>query len=343
MKKCSWVILTVYLFHGFIASAQPSAAGNLQLFSDDRTIDLTLATDYKNLFSQKRKIEYQPATITFHLPDSAVISEDIQLEARGHYRKDQCYMPPILLNFKNPTSPKLQSLNKLKLVVGCGTSNDDGQLVVKEALVYKIYNLLTDMSLRIRMLRVTYQDTKGKIKSYTQFGFLLEDMDAMAKKNNCYQVKKQAFNTESTDREQMTLVAIFEYMIGNMDWSVPVYHNIKLMRPVTDSFAMPYAIAYDFDHSGFVNAGYALPPEGFEMNSVKERVYRGFPRTMEELQATLDIFRQKKESIKNMVMNFEPLTSKYKKEVWSYLDEFFNMIENKSDVKSIFINNARQQ
>jgi hypothetical protein len=342
MKKLLWLFLPLFILQSLLTTGQPYPKDSLKLFRDDRIIDLTLSTDYKKLFANKMKNEYQPAAITIRFPDSSVIGESIRIRARGHFRKDQCYMPPILLNFNTLASPKLRSLKRLKLVCGCSGSFEYGQLILKEALAYKIYNLLTDMSLRIRLARVNFKDTKEKMKPYTQYAFLLEDAGAMAERNNCVQVTRPAFGTENTDKEQMTLVALFEYMIGNLDWSVPVYHNIILIRPVTDSLSLPYTIAYDFDHSGLVNADYALPPDGFEISSVRERVYRGFPRTMKELQSAFSIFRQKKESIKKLVRNCDELSSRYKNEVLSYLDDFFSTIENKSDVKSIFIDNARQ-
>src|SRR6185295_11021392 len=95
--------------------------------------------------------------------------------------------------------------------------------------------------------------------------------------------------------------------IGNTDWSVPNYHNTKLMRPINDSISFPYVVPYDFDFAGLVNASYAIPSPDLAITSVKQRLYRGFPRTMEELQRTLKIFREKQEAIKNLIMNFELL------------------------------------
>ena len=99
--------------------------------------------------------------------------------------------------------------------------------------------------------------------------------------------------------------------------------------------------AYDFDHSGFVNAGYALPNELLGTEKVTERVYRGFPRKMEELQPTMDIFRSKKEAIYGLINNFALLPARTKKELTGYLDEFYITINDKRQVQTIFINNAR--
>jgi hypothetical protein len=340
MRKKSWILL--FALCNIVASAQPGAVDATKFFTDERPLDVTLATDFKKLFAEKTSEALVPATITMRFPDSSIITEAININTRGISRKEICKMPPIMLNFKNITSPKLSPLKKLKLVSACGASNDEGQLLLKEALCYKIYNHITDMSFRIRMIHITYQDTKGKIKSYTEPGFIIEDMGALVKRNKCKEVKNQLFYTEQTDRQQVTLVAIFEYMIGNLDWATWKYHNIKLMRPVNDSTRLPYPVAFDFDYSGLVNAPYAVPPENIpEVTSVTQRNYRGYPRTIEELQSTLSVFKQKKDAINNLVMNFEGLTKNTKKEVLDFLDDFFKTIEKESQVKKAFIDNAR--
>ena len=99
---------------------------------------------------------------------------------------------------------------------------------------------------------------------------------------------------QGTDRLQMTLVSIFEYMIGNTDWSVFASHNIKLLLSKSDSFHVSIRIPYDFDYSGFVNTDYAIPDPRLNISNVRERVYRGYPRTIDEMDETLDIFRESK-------------------------------------------------
>ena len=170
---------------------------------------------------------------------------------------------------------------------------------------------------------------------------MIEDAEEMAQRNNCIQKKDQKWQTESTDRKTMTMVAVFEYMISNGDWSVPVNHNTTLIFPKGSDGSIPYVVPYDFDHSGFVNASYATPNELLGTESVTERVYRGFPRTMEELQATFEIFKNKKEAITSLVMNFTLLKERTRKEIVSYLNDFYKTINDKRQVQSIFIENAR--
>jgi len=142
----------------------------------------------------------------------------------------------------------------------------------------------------------------------------------------------------------MTLVSVFEYMIGNTDWAVPVNHNIRLIYPKADSTASPFAIAYDFDFSGLVNADYAAPaPQLTEIETVRQRLYRGFPRTMAELQAVFTIFKEQKDKIYSTVNNFNLLSGANRKDIIDYLDEFYRTINNERDVQSVFIDNARRE
>ncbi len=350
MGKKRFHILLFLLITGLTAFAQPVLNANAlpvstlspaRFFKEEKLLTVDLSTDLKKLTIEKKLETYQPATVTCHFPDSSVISESIRLSARGQFRRTECFVPSIKLDFKNESSPKLSPLNKLKLVVGCGVRADDERLILKEFLIYKMYNLLTEKSFRVRLLHINYKDTREKIKPYSQYGFLIEDVDKMAKRNKCNEVEKQVFRTERTDRDQMTLVAVFQYMIGNTDWSVPNYHNIKLMRTVADSISFPYAIPYDFDFAGLVDAHYAIPNQDLPISSVRERLYRGFPRSMEEIQRTLSIFRDKKEAIKDLIMKFELLNLRSRKEMVEYLDDFYTTIETNSLVKRIFIDDAR--
>jgi hypothetical protein len=342
MKKFKWLILIGLLFiNHFSLQAQKSSIDSIKFFTDEGLIGMTLTTDFKKLQTEKKLDVYQPAGVVMRFPDSTVISEDIRLYARGHFRRDNCTIPPIMLNFHNPTSPKLNTLGKLKLVIGCGNASDDEQLILKEYLIYKIYNLLEEKSFRNRLVKVDYRDTRGRVKPFSQFAFLIEDDAEMAARNKCIKKDNQQWLTENTNRKTMTIVAVFEYMISNGDWSVPNNHNTRLIFENANPGALPHVVPYDFDHSGFVNAGYALPNELLGTETVTERVYRGFPRTMEELQSAFEVYRNKKEAITSMVTNFSLLKERTRKEIVSYLEEFYKTINDRKKVQTIFIDNAR--
>ena len=318
---------------------------SIQFFMDETPFNVTLATDITKLLNTKMKADYfQKATFSYKLPDSSSANEEININARGQFRRSYCYIPPLRLNFHNTTSPTLYSLNSLKLVCACRTNAEYEQYLLKEFLIYKMYNLLTEKSFRVRLLRLTMQDSRGKKKPFTQYAFLVESVNAMAKRNNCKEWKGPNIATEGTERQQMTLVAVFEYMIGNTDWSVPGNHNIRLIYSKADSVSKkPYAVPYDFDYSGLVNTDYAIPTPELGIDNVRQRLYRGFPRTMEELQNVLKIFNEQKEKIYSLIQNFEPLSSQSKKDMIGYLDDFYKTINNSRLVQYEFIDKARSE
>jgi hypothetical protein len=340
MRKFCCLLFLLILQHHPIYS-QPLPLNRQQFFLDDSPIEVTFTTDIRKLRNDKKDPAYIPAHIVMQFADSLIISEDIRVQPRGVYRKKYCDIASLMLNFKNPFSPKLSPLKKIKLVGGCRNGFMYDELLLKEFMVYKIQNFLSNMSFRVRLLHVTYKDSRQKIKSYTQYAFLIEDIKDLAARNNCIEIKRQDMLTEATNREQMTFVNLFQYMIGNTDWSVPKCHNIKLMAPKNDTLAKPYAIAYDFDYCGFVNANYAVPAEELGIESVQQRAYRGFSRSLNELETALEVFNEKKESIMYYINHFELCSTKCRKEMTNYFNEFYDLIANKKNIESTFILNAR--
>ncbi len=338
-KKRLFTVLI--LFFSLTVAGQGDPVDSLRFFTDEGLIQVNLSMDLKQVQTETRQGIFQPASISMLFPDSTLINENITVSARGNFRRSYCRIPPLMLNFRNTGAPRLQSLGKLKLVIGCGITPVDEELLLKEYLVYKIYNLLDDRSFRVRLMRINYNDTRKKMKPFSQYAFLIEDDGDMARRNGCHKKDDIKLLTEATNRDMMTLVAIFQYMIGNTDWAVPNNHNIKLIFDKKAKNAPPYVVPYDFDYCGLVDASYAIPNEIIGTEKVTERVYRGFPRTMEELQIQLDVFRSKKDSIYQLINSYELLSSKTRKEMTGYLQEFFTLIEDKRAVKMAFIDQAR--
>jgi hypothetical protein len=345
MKKILYSLIAVFLTGSFMLEAQTTPVDSIRFFTDEGLINLTLKTNFRDLQREKGEDVYQDADVSFHFPDSSVIEEKVKIAARGHFRRNYCEIPPLLLNFHNTTSPLLHNLGKLKLVIGCSSKSADEQLILKEYLAYKIYNMIEEKSFSVRLVKINYNDINGKMRPFAQYAFLMEDDDDMARRNGCEKRAEVKLPTESTDRDMMTRVALFQYMISNGDWGVPSNHNIKLIYE-KDKQTIPFVVPYDFDHSGFVNADYALPPElfveRFGVEKVTDRVYWGYPRTMEELQTAFKLYRDKKNAIISLISNFQPLASRTKSGAIDFINEFYKIIEDQRKVKDIFIDKARK-
>jgi len=316
----------------------------VKFFTDTSVINATLSINYKHVRSEKDKIGVTfPAVFSCSMDDGSVINDHILVEVRGHFRRSYCDMLPLKLIYKKDSTCAFYKLKELKLVGVCNVNNNSEQDLLREYLTYKIYNLITDNSFRVRLLNLTYVDSSGRRKPITRHAFLMEDVKQLAKRNYCEEWSKKPVASERADRHMMTVVNIFEYMIGNTDWSVPGDHNIKLIENSSDSTARPIPVPYDFDSSGLVHTEYAAPDERLGIVSVRERAYRGFPRTMEELNDVLDIFIKQKANIYEVIGNCDLLNSSTKKDMIGYIDQFYRSISNKSNVKYLFIDNARRE
>jgi hypothetical protein len=311
-------------------------------FRDTSLLHATLVTNLVKLLNHGNKKGYNlTGNFLTTLQDGTNVNDPILIEKRGHFRSDFCYIPPIKIIFNYKDSVRLFNLKSMKLVSECKASTDHEQFLFKEFLCYKIYNLISDRSFLVRLLKIRWEDSAARKKPVDEYGFFLEDLKDVAARNNCTEWKKGNLNTEQTDRRQMTTVALFEYMIGNTDWAVTVGHNTRLILSKEDTMSKPYVIPYDFDYSGLVNTYYSIPDEKLEIESVTQRVYRGFPRTMPELQQALDTFRVQKKNIYNLINNFNYLTPRSKREMIAFLDGFYEIIDNPRMVKASFIDKAR--
>lgn len=335
------IILVIIVCCTGTLQAQQDLLNKKNFFTSNTALSVNLSSDFSHLVKQMMKDtsieEWQPAYVKFSIGEFLIDCKDAEIRARGKYRKEACYPPPVMVRFNHKNLP-----GRLKLVWPCKTSSSlFEQYVLKEYLVYKMYNLVTEKSFRVRLVKVSFTDIKNKIKSDDRYGFFIEDIDQVAKRNECFEMQEDSLlHTESVQRKHMTELAIFQYMVGNTDWNVPVKRNLKFLH--CNNSGNPFAVPYDFDYTGMVNAKYALPAETLPIISVRERYYLGFTRTLEELRNAVEVFRSNKNSILKLVNEQEGLDNFNKKEMIKYLEEFFDDTSSDKGLEDLFIKKAKR-
>ena len=305
------------------------------LFDSDEVLNIKLTGKTRALFNDRSDAAaYHPLVLTYKGADSNYVSINIRAKTRGNFRrqKQNCTYPPILLNFtRKLAKPSIfDQQDKLKLVTPCAGDN----YVIREYLVYKLYNLITPKSFRARLARVTFFDT-DKNKETAFYSILLEEDEQMAKRNGSKIMEVKNISGERTETETFLKMAVFQYMIGNTDWSVPFLHNIRILS--FDAASIPSVVPYDFDHSGIVDAPYALPPEQLELKSTQERRFRGYcitdMKTFDEVIAT---YNRLKPEIYKVYTGSALLDAKYVKTTTRFLDEFYETLNDPKKFKSEF-------
>lgn len=311
---------------------QPTSKG---LFDNDSILTIRLTGNIRELMNDRAEVsQLHPLVLSYKAEDAGEVSLQIQAKTRGHFRKmmGDCTYPPILLEFSKSdtlSSSIFSEQNKLKLVMPC--QGED--YVIHEWLVYKIYNLVTLKSFRARLVRVELNDTKKNKFTQPFYGILLEEAQQMAARNQDIVINR-LLRPEQVDPVAFSKMAMFQYLIGNTDWSVQ-YQNIKLLA--ADSISVATAVPYDFDHAGIVNAPYAKPAEELQMSSVRERRYRGYcVSDMARFDEAIAAFDRLKNDIYKLYTDCPLLDAKYVKSTVQYLDAFYKTINDPVTFKKEF-------
>lgn len=308
---------------------------SIKLFDSDEVMDLALRFDITYFRKKKPDVEYLPAVLTYYTGDKDSVNKNIKLRARGEMRRMYCDFPPISLNFKlkDSVSTEFDGIDKLKLVTYCKLGY--GDYVLKEYLIYKLYNLLTDVSLRVRLLRINYINTakEKKKKPIIQYGFVIEPVKLLEKRTNSVEVRSNYLSQKVIRQDMMDRFAIFNYMIGNTDWSVPNLHNsLILAKPGETLSGLALIVPFDFDYSGLVNADYAVPFETLPIKTVRERLYMGICRSEEVFKSDIKEFADKKEEFYKVINEFPYLKPRSKKDVIAYLEQFFSDFDKRNTI-----------
>lgn len=328
------VLCTLYLgLSQTVAQTTYASNGSLVLdygiFSSDEPINCSLIFDIKEFRKGKFIGDKLPAILTYHKNDSISIDKDIYIEARGVSRKTICYFPPIKLKLKKTSFDDLyfDQIKNQKLVTHCKNSKDFDQYLLKEYLVYKLYNVLSERSFKVRLMKMNYIDSENKVKPITRYAFLIEDKKVMAQRNNSILLKTETLGMKHINKTDMIQLSLFQFLIANVDWSITGLHNIKLIKSNDISQYSPYAVPYDFDYAGFVNTPYAINVLNPEISSVKIRMFVGVCYSEEDYAAISKKFISKKDDMYAIINNFELLDTKSKAEMVSFVDEFYELVE----------------
>jgi hypothetical protein len=301
-------------------------------FASDIPLQITLCFDIREFIRTKASQKYQDATLTVKINETDSLTQSIKIKARGFMRLDYCSFPPIMLKFKggNPDSAQIQRKGTIKLVTHCNGTPTFENYVFKEYLVYRMYNLLTPYSFKTRLVQVNYVDVNKPDKHYTEYGILIENDDKMAERNRSAIVKNVNITQKNMLPAEMARVAIFNYMIGNTDWSVPLQHNIKVIKQLDVLSDKGIPIAYDFDYSGFVNTSYSTPFEELPIKHVTERYYMGVCMEDDELSAVIAEFDSLKDKFLSTIEEFDLLRDSHKKQAEAYINSFYKSYKSQN-------------
>jgi hypothetical protein len=286
------------------------------------------------VFTKRPKPEYQPAELAFRGTDGADATVPLRIRVRGKSRAQACTFPPLLLNFRKTdlAATPFAGEDRLKLVTHCKPGAAYDQYLLLEYLGYQAYGLLTDMSLRARQVEVTYVDNARGRDLDRHRALLLEDEQRFGERRNVKVFDGPAVDRALYDADALALVDVFEYFMGNTDWSATAgppgttcCHNVV---PYVREDGRLVPVPYDFDATGLVNAPHALPDARLRIKSVRQRLYRGRCRPLAELEPAFRRFREQRANILALFDARSGLSPSVATDARSYVEEFYAVLDD---------------
>jgi hypothetical protein len=345
-KSIALIALLAALLAGEPATAEDRSAGD-PLFADDAILEVTISAPMTTLVRERPRESYIPGQFILKNPAGGEQVFDVGLRTRGHFRHQTCGFPPLRVNFKKGAvkGTFFDGQDKLKMVVHCENSRQYEQLVLREYLAYRILNLLTDQSHRVRLMRVTYVDTDGRRKDQTRYAFFIEHKKRLSRRLGAPLLHVEETTVAELDGEYLNLTSLFQYFIGNTDFS-PIAgppdsdccHNSVLFK---DGDAPILAIPYDWDQSGFVDAPYASPASQLKIRSVTQRLYRGRCPNNQYIDGSIAAFEAMRESIYSLIDNQQGLDERNRKQLRRFIDRFYKDIESPERVDKFIVGACR--
>jgi hypothetical protein len=314
-----------------------------RLFRSQDTLAFTLTADFGAIQRDRdpQSERTWPGVISWTDEDGSATTAPVQVRTRGNSRRKPhiCSFAPLRIEFDKPRmkGTPFAGHNALKLGTHCRDSNEYEQYVLREYTAYRAFNALTPRSFRARLARATYLDAKNNRTVASKYAIFLEDDDDVAERQLGRIVTVKGIPFTAVDTETLTLMMLFEFMIGNTDWSVASQHNVVIVQTRE---GRRYPVPYDFDYSGLVDTTYSVPDKQLGIATVRDRLYRGPCRTAAELEPFFATIRNAREQIFALYDALPDMSDGYRKNAKNYLDEFYRLIDRPRDVKRAFIDNC---
>jgi len=333
------------LFIGIQLCGQASA--HSPVFSADSPLPIKLAFSTKKIRKTTNDSTYASTQLSFLEEKGTWRSIDAKIKKRGNFRLKTCYYPPLKIKMSKKTilNTPFSKNRKFKMVTPCFRDASANDYVLKEFIAYKLYEQVSPYHFKTRMLDIEFEELRSrKSKRKKMKGFLIEDIDDVAKRLNAKELKRKVHPMEQDARISI-INAFFQCMIGNTDFSTGYQHNQKLIFKDGESFPIPY----DFDMSGLVNPPYAtvskIQGKQLPIARVTQRLYRGFIRERGQIFQVREVFLQNKSALLDVIDFYKPHfeNASAHQQCKDFVAGFFRVIEDDNRFENMILDNLREK
>lgn len=327
MRITSILTIIAFFFTLTSAAAQRKMTTIMEAIGQNEGERVTIEMDLTTIMAQRNNDTYFPAAV---MTDNGLTFK-AEVRPRGKYRRKNAVYPPLKLKFKKKEliAAGMDTLNEIKLVLPAFDNALGDELVIREYLAYKMFEKLSPVHVKARLIRLTIKDTHVEKSKKTMFAILVEDAEETAARYNGVEVEEYGISPDSLAANQAALMVMFEYMIGNTDWDISMMRNVRLIR--TQAGGKVLALPYDFDFSGLVSAPYASPSSDTGLRTVRDRFLMTNGIKPDALKRAVMNLRKNRQAIYDICRN-RFASRDTSDDMMLFLDTFFNQIGEKDEV-----------
>jgi hypothetical protein len=151
---------------------------------------------------------------------------------------------------------------------------------------------------------------------------------------------------EQLDAGQSALSSLFQFMIGNTDWSSlsgpeeSCCHNgipLGFEGTTTGRVVLPY----DFDQVGLINAVFARPPMSLRLSSVRQRLYRGLCAKNDEVEWAVEQIKLNRAEVEG-AFDTDTVSQRSRSQALDYMRSGYEIINDPDRLKSDVLDRCRE-
>ena len=314
------------------ATATAGAADH-PLFASSETLHLTLDFPVRTLLKERRDKPVLDGVMRFTDENGEEVTIEMSMTTRGKSRLDHCQFPPLKVNLKRKQTidTVFHGQNKLKIVTHCRRGGTYLRYLHQEYGIYRAFNVISDYSYRVRLLRITYRDTEDDLEETVADAFFIESHSEAAIRHGRERLRVGEVKPRQLNEEQAARYTLFQYLIANTDWSMlkgpgeeGCCHNGKVIveRGTDDDWIV---LPYDFDQAGLIYTKYSMPADGLGLRNVRQRLYRGRCLHNDQLEDTVALFNDKRAEIEQAIIP-EGLNKSSARRSLKYIDDFYEIL-----------------
>ncbi len=323
--------LAITILAAAVNSSEAGASMDGPLFAADDVLSITLTGPLAR--SARIAPPAEAAAGLIELEDGTAFP--VRFTRYGLNRRLNCTFLPfaITLAAEHTRGTPFEGILRLRLVAPCHLSPAYERYVLLEYLVYASYGIVARPGLRVRLVRCLFRDSDRPASEETVLAFFLEDLGEDARRLDLEWLDIATPDTERIDSEQLAVLALFQFMVGNTDWSAMAAapgerccHNVAILG--RESARYDDLVPFDFDQTGIVDAPYAEPDQSLKIRQVTDRLYRGFCWHNAELPEAVRILNEKRIDLKELYDRDDLPLARVRKQAWRYLDSSYDILND---------------